>query len=106
MAMYAIVETGGKQIRLSSGETVVIDAYLGDVNAEVVMDKVLMISTGEKNVFGTPYVEGARVRAEVIKTGKMPKVLVLKHVPKKAHEKLTGHRQPYTAVLVKEIIGG
>lgn len=104
--MYAIVETGGKQIRVAPGDTVVIDALLGDVNAEVVMDKVLMISTGDKAVFGTPHVEGARVTAEVVKTGKMSKILVMKHVPKKAHEKLTGHRQPFTTLRVKEIIGG
>jgi len=104
--MYAIIETGGKQIKVSSGDEVIVNKLVGDVNAEIVIDKVLMISDEGKAVFGKPYIEGARVKAEILGTRKMQKVLVLKHVPKKAHEKLTGHRQICTTLKIKEIIGG
>ncbi len=104
--MYAIIEAGGKQIRVASGDEVVFDSLAGDVNTDVIIEKVLMISKDDKTIFGKPYIQGAQVKAEIIKTGKMPKVLVFKHVPKKAHEKLRGHRQTYATLKIKEIIGG
>jgi large subunit ribosomal protein L21 len=104
--MYAIVDTGGKQAMVSPGALITVDRVAGEVDTEVVFDKVLMVCDGDKTVFGTPYIEGAVVKAQVVSTGKMRKVLVQKHVPKKAHEKLCGHRQPFTKVKIGEILGG
>jgi len=104
--MYAIVEAGGKQIKVSAGDTVTIDLPRVASGTGVVLDKVLALSKEGKTVFGRPYIEGAAVKAEVVSVGKLRKVLVMKHVPKKAHEKLTGHRQRMATVKITDIIGG
>lgn len=104
--MYAIVKTGGEQVRVSAGDNICVEKINGDINSEIVIDKVLMISKDDKAVYGKPYVEGASVKAEIVAAGKGKKVLVLKHRAKKANKKLTGHRQPYTTLKIKEIIGG
>ncbi|HEX8947929.1 MAG TPA: 50S ribosomal protein L21 [Dissulfurispiraceae bacterium] len=103
--MYAVVEAGGSQIRVSAGDTVKVDKINGEVNAEVVMDKVLMISKDDKAVWGDPYIKGASVKAEIVGSAKAGKVLVLRTTPKKAHNKVIGHRQQYTTLKIKEIIG-
>ncbi len=104
--MYAIIETGGKQALVAPGAVIIVDRTLGEAQGDVVFDKVLLIADDEKTTLGRPYIEGASVRAEIVGTGKMRKILVQKHVPKKAREKLCGHRQPFTKVKVGEIIGG
>ncbi|MEW5744092.1 MAG: 50S ribosomal protein L21 [Nitrospirota bacterium] len=104
--MYAIVVAGGEQIRVAAGDTVKVDRINGDVNTEVVLDKVLMISGEGKTVTGRPYIEGARVKAEIVGAGRTDKILVLRTTPKKAHNKVRGHRQHYTTLKIKEIIGG
>jgi large subunit ribosomal protein L21 len=104
--MYAIIETGGKQLRVSAGDMVCVEKIGGDANAEIIMDKVLMISKGDKTLYGKPYVEGAVVKAEIVETGKASKVLVYGPRPKKAYRKLKGHRQPYIKLRINEIIGG
>jgi large subunit ribosomal protein L21 len=101
--MYAIIETGGKQLRVSAGDMVCVEKIGGDANAEIIMDKVLMISKGDKTLYGRPYVKGAVVRAEIVEIGKSSKVLVYGPSPKKAYRKLKGHRQPYTTLKIKEI---
>jgi large subunit ribosomal protein L21 len=104
--MYAVVESCGSQMRVASGDSVVVDMNMGDVGGEVVFDKVLMLSDDGKTVVGKPYVSGASVKAEIVKTGKSRKVLVFRSQPKKADNKLRGHRQDITTLKIKEIIGG
>ncbi len=104
--MYAVVEAGGSQIRVSAGDTVSVDKMSGDINTEIVMDKVLMISDEGKTVWGSPYVKGASIKAEIVGATRGAKILVLKTTPKKAHNKTRGHKQHYTTLKIKEIIGG
>ena len=104
--MYAVVEAGGEQIRVSAGDKVRVEKIAGDINSEIVLDKVLVLSSEDKTIIGKPYVEGASVKAEILSSDKGKKVLVFRHVPKKANNKLTGHRQTYTTLMIKEIIGG
>lgn len=104
--MYVIVDIAGKQEKVSPGDSVILDIRTDDDTTEIVMDKVLAYSKDGNMTFGTPYIEGMKVTAEVIEKGKMPKILVMKHVPKKAHEKITGHRQRYVKAVIKDIIGG
>ena len=104
--MYAVVEAGGEQIRVSAGDKVRVEKIAGDINSEIVLDKVLVLSSDAKTIFGKPYIEGASVKAEILTTDKAKKLLVFRHLPKKANNKLTGHRQPYTILMIKEIIGG
>ncbi|HMK57305.1 MAG TPA: 50S ribosomal protein L21 [Dissulfurispiraceae bacterium] len=104
--MYAIIETGGEQIRVTAGDVISVEKVPGEVNSEITLDKVLMIEKDGKAVFGRPYVQGATVKADIVRTAKDAKVLVLKHQPKKATKKIRGHRQYFTALKIKEIIGG
>ena len=97
--MFAIIETGGKQYRVSVGEELYIEKLEVAPEAEVVFDKVLMLD--EK--VGAPYVEGAKVTAVVEKHGKGKKIIVYKYKAKKNYHKKQGHRQPYTKVKITAI---
>ena len=99
--MYAIIETGGKQYRVSEGLKLQVEKM--DAEGEVVFDRVLMVSDGEKATFGTPYLTNARVTADVIETKKAKKILVFKKKPRKGFKRLRGHRQLYTTVRIKNI---
>ncbi|MCL0037639.1 50S ribosomal protein L21 [Thermodesulfovibrionales bacterium] len=101
--MYAVVRTNGKQIKVSVGDKVRVEKVDGDIETEITMNEVLMISKDAKVVYGRPYIEGATVKAEIIETGKLPKVLVYGPRPKKALKRLKGHRQKYTTLKIKEI---
>lgn len=98
--MFAIIETGGKQYRVSEGDELYIEKLEVEAENEVVFDKVLMLD--EK--VGNPYVEGAKVVAVVEKHGKGKKIIVYKYKSKKNYHKKQGHRQPYTKVVVKAIM--
>ena len=106
--MYAIIETGGKQYRVASGETISVEKLDAEAGKEVVFDKVLAVKGDDKDaLWGGPYVAGARVTAEVLGDSKANKVLIFKQKARKGMRKLRGHRQPFTKVKVKEIeIGG
>lgn len=105
--MYAIVETGGHQFRVSPDMTIKVEKLEAEKAQEITIDKVLAISKDNGEVIlGRPYVEGASVKAEVIDTKKDKKILVFKKIPRKYHKKLRGHRQLYTVLKIKEIIGG
>jgi len=104
--MYAIVEAGGKQYKVSSGDTVKVDMISSEQGAVLDLQKVLVIVDGSNTVVGTPYVKGAEIKAEVLGTGKAKKVLVYKKRPRRVYEKLNGHRQPFTTLKIKEISFG
>ena len=97
--MYAIIETGGKQVKATVGEAIYVEKLDVEEGATVVLDKVLYVD----GKVGTPTVKGAKVVAKVLKHGKQKKVLVFKYKPKKKYRKTQGHRQPYTKILVKSI---
>ena len=99
--MYAIIETGGKQYRVSEGDTVAIDRIDGE--GSVTFDNVVMIADGENISFGTPYIDTAKVTGDIVKTAKAKKVLVFKQKTRKDHRKLRGHRQQYTSVKIEKI---
>lgn len=98
--MKAIIVTGGKQYMVNEGDELYIEKLDAEVNTDVVFDKVLFIN-GE---IGTPYVEGAKVTATVLKHGKQKKIVVFKYKNKtKSSRRKHGHRQPYTKVVIKKI---
>ena len=99
--MFAIIETGGKQYRVAEGVELFIEKLNVEAESEVVFDKVLMVN--EK--IGTPYVDGAKVKATVVKNGKAKKIIVYKYKSKKNYHKKQGHRQPYTKVKITAIEG-
>ncbi len=100
--MYAVIETGGKQYKVSEGDVVFIEKLVAEEGATVKFDKVLVVG-GESAVIGAPVVEGASVEAEVLQQGKAKKIIVFKYKPKKGEKTKQGHRQPYTKVQIKKI---
>jgi large subunit ribosomal protein L21 len=101
---YAIVQTGGKQYRVSSGETIDVMHLSAGGGSTVELDQVLLVADGESVRVGTPTVEGAKVLAEVLGEGKGKKVIVFKYKPKVRYRRRKGHRQLYTRLAIKEIV--
>ena len=100
--MYAIIETGGKQFRVEEGSHLRVATLAAEVDSEVVLDKVLMLG-GENLSVGTPYVENAQVKAQVIEHGKGDKIMVFKKWRRNDSRKLQGHRQEYTTIKITSI---
>ena len=101
--MHAIIETGGKQYKVTEGDTLFIEKLEAEAGQAITFDKVLAILDGDKATFGAPVVEGASVAATVVKNGKGKKVRIFKYNPKKGYRKRQGHRQPYTKVQIGAI---
>ena len=101
--MYAIVQTGGKQYRVGSGDVIRVEKLPGEVGDMVALEKILLAVTGEDIHIGRPYVDGAQVTGQILRQGKAKKILVFKKRRRKNFRRLRGHRQPYTALQIKEI---
>ncbi|MBR1812071.1 MAG: 50S ribosomal protein L21 [Clostridia bacterium] len=101
--MYAIIETGGKQYKVQSGDVVFIEKLDVEADAEITFDKVLAVGADDGIKTGAPYVAGASVAAKVVKNGKAKKITVFTYKPKKNEKRKLGHRQPYTKVEIGEI---
>lgn len=100
----AVIETGGKQYLVQSGQTLKIEKLKGaQEGGKVFFDKVLLLIEGEEIKLGQPYVKGAKVSAEVKKEGRAKKVTVLRYKRKTRMRRKMGHRQPFTEVIIKEI---
>ncbi|WJY28187.1 MULTISPECIES: 50S ribosomal protein L21 [Sporosarcina] len=100
--MYAIIETGGKQIKVEQGQEIFIEKLVGDADEAITFDKVLFVGGDDVKV-GAPFVEGATVSAKIVKQGKGKKITVFKYKPKKNYSRKQGHRQPYTKVVIEGI---
>ena len=101
--MYAIIKTGGKQYKVSEGDTLFIEKLNAAVDETVTFNEVVAVGEGSDLKVGAPLVEGASVSAKVLKEGKAKKVIVFKYKPKKGYHKKQGHRQPYTKVKIEKI---
>ena len=101
--MYAVIKTGGKQYRVSAGETLKIESVAGDVGSAIVLDKVLMIADGDKLNVGKPLVNGASVQATIVAHGRADKVKIFKMKRRKHYQKHQGHRQNYTEIRIDGI---
>lgn len=101
--MYAIIETGGKQYRVTEGDQIRIEKIKAADGEQVKFDKVLVLGDGAEAKVGAPYVDGAAVFGDVIETGKGKKVIIFKYKAKKDYRKKQGHRQPYTLVEITGI---
>lgn len=100
--MYAVIETGGKQVRVEVGQVIYVEKLEVEASETYTFDKVLMVG-GEKVKIGKPYVKGATVTATVEKHGRGSKIIVFKYEPKKHYHKKQGHRQAYTKLTITEI---
>ena len=101
--MYAVIKTGGKQYRVSSGEKLKVEQLAADVGSEITIDQVLMVADGDKVSIGKPLVEGASVKATVVNHGRGEKVRIFKMRRRKHSKKQQGHRQNYTEIQVEQI---
>lgn len=102
--MFAVIETGGKQYKVSEGDVIVVEKLNVEDGAEYTFDKVLAIGADTLTV-GAPYVEGATVSCKVVESGRGKKIYVLKYKAKKNEKKKIGHRQDYTKVEITKIVG-
>ena len=100
--MYAIIETGGKQIRVEVGSRIQVEKLEAEVGSTLTLDKVLLLGGNSVKV-GAPYVNGASVTAKVEKQGKSKKIRVFKYKAKANEHKTIGHRQPYTCLVIEAI---
>ncbi|HEX2351076.1 MAG TPA: 50S ribosomal protein L21 [Ktedonobacterales bacterium] len=101
--MYAVIETGGKQYRVSPGQTVEVELLPAEPGATVTLDRVLLVSAEDGATVGQPLVPGGAVVATVIGEGRGKKVIVFKYKSKKRYRRTTGHRQDYTYLTVTDI---
>jgi large subunit ribosomal protein L21 len=103
--MFAVIWTGGKQYKVSAGDSITIEK-LGDNYKEgdvIDFDKVLLKDSGADTTIGVPYVEGASVQGVITKIGRAPKVTVIKYKQKSRYFKKNGHRQPFFKVSISAI---
>ena len=103
--MYALFEYKGKQYKAEQNALIQVDKIDAEEGAAVSIDSVLLVSDGDNVKVGTPYVNGAKIEAVVENSFKDRKVLVYKYKSKKDYHRLIGHRQEYTNIRVKSIIG-
>jgi len=104
--MYAIIESCGKQYKVSEGDIVFFEKLDANEGKKVTFDKVVLVSS-EKNIeVGTPYVKGVKVEGKVVEHGKAKKIIVYKYKAKKNYRRTQGHRQPFTKVEITKIATG
>ena len=101
--MYAVIVTGGKQYKVSEGDTLFVEKLEVEEGSSVTFDKVLMAGEGDDVKIGAPTLDGATVEAKVVKNGKAKKIYVFKMKRKKNERTKKGHRQPYTKVEITKI---
>ena len=101
--MYAIIETGGKQYKVEPGDSLYIEKLEVTAEDEITFDKVIAVGKDGASTFGSPYVAGATVTAQVLKNGNAKKVIVFTYKSKKNEKRKKGHRQPYTKVEITAI---
>lgn len=101
---FSVIETGGKQYKVSVGQLVKIEKLPGaEEGKKVSFDKVLLTDNGKETKIGDPYIKGATVEAEIVKIGRAAKVTVVKYKAKTNYHKKAGHRQPYVQVKISKI---
>jgi large subunit ribosomal protein L21 len=102
---FAVIQTGGKQYRVSVGGLVSIEKIKGEFKAgdKVSFDKVLLVDDGKDTTIGTPYIKGAKVESEIVEIGRSRKVMVVKYKQKSRYLKRNGHRQPFFKVKITSI---
>ena len=102
--MYAVVKTGGKQYRVSPGDSIEVEKLPYEVGEQVELDEVLLVANGSGTQIGRPLVEGAKVKATVTRQARGRKVIIFKYRPSKRYRRRRGHRQHFTRLRIDEIV--
>ena len=102
---FAVIATGGKQYKVSKGDTLKVEKIKGDlkVGDKIVFDKVMLVEDGKETTIGTPYIEKAKVEAKLEEIGRNKTVEVIKYKQKSRYFKKYGHRQPWFKVRISGI---
>lgn len=101
--MYAVIKTGGKQYKVSEGQTLKVEKLNADEGSTIDLNEVLMIADGDDVKVGTPVLEGSKVTATIASHGRGKKVSIVKFRRRKHHRKQMGHRQSYTEIKIDKI---
>jgi len=101
--MYAVIKTGGKQYRVAKGDKISVEKLPGNVGDAISFDEVLLLG-GESLKLGKPLVSGAKVEAKILEHGRGEKVIIFKFRRRKNYRRKNGHRQPYTALEILNIV--
>jgi len=103
--VYAVIEAGGKQHKVTEGEILRVEKIDAEIGTEITFDKVMMVKADDddKVMIGKPYVDNASVKAEVVEQGKHKKIIIFKYKRKKNYQRKQGHRQKYTTLRIKAI---
>ena len=102
--MVAVIETGGKQLRVKVGDLVRVESLEGDVGSKVVFDRVLMVGEGESAQVGAPVVDKAKVHGSIVEQGRGRKIAIFNYKPRQnSNRRRMGHRQNFTAVKIEKI---
>ncbi|MCW8826530.1 MAG: 50S ribosomal protein L21 [Gammaproteobacteria bacterium] len=101
--MYAVIKTGGKQYRVTEGQTLRVEKLENEVGTDIDLSEVLMVADGENIKVGAPTVDGSKVTATILGHGREKKVHIIKFRRRKHHMKRQGHRQYYTELEIKGI---
>ena len=102
---FAVIKTGGKQYKVSEGDTVSIEKIKGEYakGDKLTFDEVLLVDNGKDTTIGTPFIAGAKVAGEIVEIGRARKLLVMKYKQKSRYLKRNGHRQPFFKVKITSI---
>lgn len=101
--LFAILETGGKQFKVSPGDVIKVERIPGERSEAYVFDKVLAVNLDGATKFGSPYLTGVTVRGTVLRQGRAKKILVFKYRAKSNYRRRIGHRQAFTEVKIESI---
>ena len=102
--MYAVIKTGGKQYRVSPGDSIEVEKLPYEVGAKIELDQVLLVAGDSQASIGQPLVDGARVKATVTRQAKGRKVIIFKYRSSKRYRRKKGHRQQLTRLRIDEIV--
>ena len=101
--MYAVIKTGGKQYKVSPGDKIKIEQIPADIGADIQLDQVLAVGSGDQIRIGAPLVGGAAVSATVLAQGRHAKVRIFKMRRRKHYQKRQGHRQSFTEIKISAV---
>lgn len=101
--MHAVIQTGGKQYRVAAGDKLRVELLDGETGGKVTFDQVLLVSDGQTIKVGKPFVDGAKVTADVVSEGRADKVIIIKMRRRKNYRRKQGHRQHYTELKITDI---
>ena len=105
-SMYAVIRSGGKQYRVTSGDVIRVALIEGNAGDDIEIGDVLHVADGDKQIMGSPTVKNAKVIATIVRHARDKKIEVYTYKRRKGYEKRRGHRQDFTEVKIGEIVAG